>query len=314
MATSITKDLAHINENLDQVVYKVHNGETPFTDSIKKEKVTAVNTEWLVQEMNTVNKANKAAENAVFAVSEMKNPVRRQNYTQIFTKRFGASGTAQAVDTAGGNELSRLSVDAGMDLKLDIEWALLSGLGSVAGDNGEARQLAGAEAWIKTNANQGTGASTPGYSAGIVGSVVRSTVANQRALTEDMFRATMQQIWTAGGRSKKVFVGGDIKSKISTTFGNNYSQKQQQAKDTTVYGVTDIYRGDFGTVDIVASLQVEPTSLLFVDPDKFTIGQLRKMAAKVLHNDRDGDEKAVVTEITLISKNERGSGKITDVK
>ena len=190
----------------------------------------------------------------------------------------------RAVKNVGGEELARQIVKAGKELKRDIEATLLSAQAKNSGSGGVARRLQGAEAWIETNVVTG-------------------------AVTEANVRDAMQQIFETGGDNKKVLVSPTTKSAISNTF-DGASQKQQDAAKKTVHNATDIYVGDFGTVDIIPSLYVTSTTALFVDPDQWALGVLRSMKTEDLAKTGDNDRKSLRTELTLISKNEKGNGKI----
>ena len=289
MASIKTEGKVHINEDLENTIYMVENEKTPFTALLSREKAETTKHEWLIEELNPVDTDNALAEGAEFTDTAVTVPERVDNYTQIFRKVMNVSGTMRAVKNVGGEELARQIVKAGKELKRDIEATLLSAQAKNSGSGGVARRLQGAEAFITTNVTD-------------LASV---------AMTEGDFRAAMQEIFVAGGDLKKVIVSPTTKTAISNTF-DGASQKQQDAAKKTVHNATDIYVGDFGTVDIIPSLYVTSTSLLFVDPDKWALAVLRKMKTEDLAKTADSDRKALVTELTLVSKNEKGNGKITN--
>lgn len=281
MAPLTTLNKQHINQSLDQIVYSVDNDKTPFTAMLKKQSVGATMHEWLIEEHRAANLDNALAEGGELTDTVMSTPVRARNYTQIFREVIPVTGSLEASDTVGGKESVRQKIKAGVALKKDLEATFLSAQAANDGSAG-ARRSRGVQNWLATN------------------------VVTNATVTEAKFRELLTTIYASGGTAKKVLVSPTTKASMNAFNGG--ASKQQDASKATVYGATDIYKSDFGVLDIVPSLYVANSVALVIDPEMFAIGQLRKMFEKKLGATHDADRVAIITECTLISKNEKGSG------
>lgn len=310
MATLVTNSVVHIREDLANVINNISPEETPVYSLLEKKKATNTRHEFLTETLNAANAGNAVAEGAEFVDTALTTPVRLGNYTQISQKVINVSGTLQAVNTAGtNNEFGRQVAKAGVELKRDIEAAIVGNSASDPGGAGVARRSAGMESWIATNVLAGTGGATPGYSAGTVAAPTDGTA---RTLTEAMFRDAIQKAWTNGGDIKKVIVGPALKQAISGFTGN--ATKYTLSKDQTVTAGVDVYVSDFGRHEIIPHRYMRTRTVILFDPSLWAIATLRAMKTEDLAKTSDADRKALLTEWTLESKNELGNAKIADVQ
>ena len=309
MAVLKTSDVKHVREDLANAISMISPEKTPFRTEIGKTKATATRHEWLSDELSAANKDNAAAEGAAAATASNSGPSRLGNYTQIFTKPVSVSGTMQAVNTAGTkNELSRQVAKAGAEINRDIEAALVSANASVASGT---RKLAGAEAWIKTNASHGTDGATAGYNAGtgVVGAVTDGT---DRALTATLINETAQKVWAAGGDPTKVIAPGKIKQAISA-LNSDVGVWNMDASKKTIYAGVDYYVSDFGRHQIIPHHFMSQSTVIFFDPALWNEATLRAYKVNDLGRTGDSDEKQMIVEVTLECLNEAGNGKIADI-
>jgi hypothetical protein len=307
MPTLITQNAAHVREDLGDIISMISPEETPFTSAIGKSKATQKTHEWLRDELAAVNKDNAAAEGADAADSTLITPTRLSNQTQIFTKTVAVSNTFEATNTAGGkSEIAKQIMKAGKELKRDQEAAFLSANPSVATG---ARKLGGAEAWIKTNALHGTGGATAGFSGGVVGAVTAGTA---RAFTEAMLLTSLQNAYIAGGNVTTIIASPVLKAKIGTFTGGAQKQAVADGKKTIFAGV-EIYNGDFGRQDVVASRFMSTSTVIAFDEDLWKVAVLRGVTKNELAKTGDATKYQLVTEVTLESLNESGNAKIADL-
>lgn len=307
MPTLITQNAAHVREDLGDIISMISPEETPFTSAIGKSKATQKTHEWLRDELAAVNKDNAAAEGADAADSTLITPTRLSNQTQIFTKTVAVSNTFEATNTAGGkSEIAKQIMKAGKELKRDQEAAFLSANPSVATG---ARKLGGAEAWIKTNALHGTGGATAGFSNGVVGAVTAGTA---RAFTEAMLITSLQNAYIAGGNVTTIMASPLIKAKIGAFTGGSVKQAIADGKKTLNVGV-DIYNGDFGRQDVVASRFMSTSTVIAFDEDLWKVAVLRGVTKNELAKTGDATKYQLVAEVTLESLNESGNAKISDL-
>ena len=309
MATLKTTDVKHVREDLANAISMISPEKTPFKTEIGKTKASSTRHEWLSDELAAANKDNAAAEGAAAATPSGTGPARIGNYTQIFTKSLSVSGTLEAVNTAGTkSELGRQVAKAGAEINRDQEAALVSANPSVASGT---RKMAGAEAWIKSNALHGVDGETAGYDSvtGAVGAVTPGTV---RALTSDLINEVAQAVWNAGGDPTKVIAPGKIKQKISTLASGN-GVWNQNASEKTIYAGVDYYVSDFGRHQIIPHHFMSQSTMIFFDPALWNLATLRSLKINDLGRAGDSQEKQMVVEVTLEALNEAGNGKIADI-
>lgn len=308
MPTLVTANAKNVKEDLSNIISMISPEETPVYTAIGKVKATAVKHEFLKDSLAAANKDNALSDAGEAPDATLTTPDRLGNYTQVFSKTVAVSGTLQAVQTVGGNELSRQIAKAGKELKRDFEAAIVSANPSIASGT---RKLAGMESWIVTNANHGASGNTAGYNAGtgLVGAVTAGT---GRAFTEAQFISALQGIWNAGGNPSTVIAPGSLKTKISNSF-TGAGSKQQNADKKTINQAVDIYVSDFGTVDIIPHRFMSSTTVIAYDPELWAVATLRGIEKKELGKTGDADKYFLTSEITLEAKNEAGNAKIADL-
>jgi hypothetical protein len=81
----------------------------------------------------------------------------------------------------------------------------------------------------------------------------------------------------------------------------------------TVVSAADRYVSDFGTFTAVPSRYVRNGSVLVVDPDLWRVLYLRRIKKEELAKVGDARAFHLVTEATLESKNQAGSGVVADL-
>lgn len=307
MAATTTTQVVHGREDLANIINDISPEETYVYSSIQKTKATATRHESLTEELSPVNPTNAFIENAPFDDSTLTVPKRIGNYTQISQKVVNVSKTLQAINTAGSqNEFVRQVKKAGVEIRRDIEAAIVSNNASSAGP---VRMSGGMEAWISSNALHGTGGSTPGYNGAITPAAVDGTT---RVFTEALFAEALHKAWQSNGKVTTVLAPGPLKQVISGFNGN--STKYTLSKDKTVTAGVDVYVGDFDTHTIVPHRYVRSTTVMLYDPELWALATLRNFEKEDLAKQTDGDRKAIVTEWTLECKNELGNAKIADLK
>ena len=159
-----------IKEDLANYITNISRDETPFSSSIGTSKTSNVNHEWLTDDYATPAD-NAAVEGAVYSDTsiDFTNRIRKNNYTQIFRKELGVSGTSMATDQAGvANEYAYQLEKNAVELKRDIEFqhvryeATGNPTGSVksAGGSSTAHRSGSIFTWVNTVYRASTGAGT----------------------------------------------------------------------------------------------------------------------------------------------------------
>ena len=233
------------------------------------------------------------------------------NYTQIMDKTVVITGTQEAVDKAGrASELAYQIAKKSKELKRDIESTLLSNQARAAGNSTTARTFGSIGAWIATNDNFNTSDGSSPTGSPVNGSDARND-GTQRALTEDMLKDVIKNVWNSGGNPSVVMVGPFNKQKISGFTGG--STRFDASEDKTLYTSIDVYSSDFGDLEVVPNRFSRDRDALVLDMDYWSVGFLRDFTMHELSKTGDAEKRQLLVELTLISRNEAASGGVFDL-
>lgn len=312
--TVTTVNVVGNREDLADIIYNISPLDTPFLSSLNREKATAVYHEWQTDALEPAA-ANRQIEGNDATANTLVATTRLGNYCQISSKTVSVSGTQRAVNSAGrADEYSYQLAKRGKEIKRDMEFALTRNQASSAGGAGTARSLASIESWLatnKTSVGTGTAQTTPGFSSGTVAAPTDSTVVG--TFTKASLDAVIQACWTQGGDPKVIMVGPFNRTQVSTFSG--ISQLQTNASTTgevTMVGGIDLYKSNFGTLRVQPNRFQRDRTVLVLDMEYLGMATLRNMEMENLAKTGDSDKSMMITEFTLVIKNELASGKITD--
>jgi hypothetical protein len=313
MAVYKTYDTVGIREDLADIIYSISPTETPFMSGVAKTKATNTSHQWQTDALADVA-ANAAVEGANISYGTQSPTTKETNYTQISTKAIQVSGTNDAVTSAGrNNELAYQVAKAAKELKRDMETALLSNNAKVAGDGSTARELGGVQTWIETNVSAGAGGSGAGNGAA-------RTDGTQRAFTEDQLKEVLRKCYNEGGNPNMIMVGAFNKQKLSGFTGG--STRFDQAEDRRLVTSIDVYESDFGTLQVapnrfIRGANATPAKVgqdaLVLEMDYWAVSFLRDFALQTPAQTADADQRFMVAEYTLESRNEKASGAVFDL-
>jgi hypothetical protein len=134
--------------------------ETPFLSAIPRNKATGTKHEWQIHALTAASSSNFVIEGDDATTDAATATTRLYNYCGISDKVALVTGTQDAVDKAGRrSEMAFQMKNRMKELKRDVEKILLENNAMVAGNDTTARECAGAQAWIITNANDASDAS-----------------------------------------------------------------------------------------------------------------------------------------------------------
>jgi hypothetical protein len=303
-----TYDAIGIREDLQDVIYSISPTETPFMSSAAREQVKNTFHEWQTDALaaavtnNAVIEGDDATLDAASATSRI------GNYTQIMDKTVVITGTQESVDKAGrASELAYQIAKKSKELKRDIESTLLTNQARAAGNSTTARTFGSIGAWIATNDNLAGDGTSPTANNG---SDARND-GTQRAMTEDMLKEVIKNVWNAGGNPSVVMVGPFNKQKISGFTGG--STRFDASEDKTLYTSIDVYSSDFGDLEVVPNRFSRDRDALVLDMDYWSVGFLRDFTMHELAKTGDAEKRQLLVELTLISRNEAASGGVFDL-
>jgi|TARA_Y100000310_G_scaffold83187_1_gene79849 hypothetical protein len=305
-------------EDLSDRIWEISPTETPFVSNIDRVSGKMTFHEWQTDSLAAAA-ANTVLEGDDASVTAQSVTTRLGNYQQILDKTVSVSGSLRAADTAGrADEFSYQVAKFGRELKRDIEYACVRNQASSAGGVATARALGSVESWIatnKTHANAGTAtiSTTIGFTGGVVAAPTDGTTPG--AFTEADLKVVIQAAWTQGGSPDTIMVGPFNKRAASAFTGiaalrSNVGQGDDQA---TIIAAADVYHSDFGALKIVANRFNRDRTVLVLDMELWAVAEFRPMTLTPLAKTGDSDKAQLLTELTLVSRNELGNGKVTDV-
>jgi hypothetical protein len=301
-------DANGIREDLENVIYNISPEETPFYSSLKKVKASNTLHEWQTDTLRA-SAANAHIEGDDTTASAMTGTSRLGNYTQIFKNAVTVPDTDEGLDKAGRSaEMAYQTLKIAKEQKLDIEKALFANNARVAGSATVARELAGAPSWMTSNiTNAGTGAANP-TGDGTDG----RTNGTQTAFTQADFDSAMQSIWDNGGRPDSVYLSS-YQMNIALGFtGNNNQRSAVQAGDKKVVKSLDVYVTPWGTVEFTPTRENAGRDVFIMQNDMWSCAALRPTKNTALAKTGDSTKRQVLTELTLVCKNEAASGMVVD--
>jgi len=289
-----------VKEDLADVIYRIDPDETPLVSAISNEPAQQVLTEWVVQELG-VAADNAQPEGFTASAQAITKPVRLNNICQIMARTVGVSNTTRAADFVGGqDEYNRQIVLKGMEVKRDLELAITSPLVRTITDP---RHMSGLPCYCSLG-SRGAGAGVmpvgDGSNAGTAGTL--------RDLTLAMVNSAVQQSWNAGGKPTLGIMSGNIKdyfATLTTAVGapiaieNIYNASPRG--EITMVGAVDVYRTNFGTIQLAPDRFCPAHQILLVTPEFVELAPLsgRDMIQEDWAKTGDNTQGGVIFEGTL---------------
>jgi hypothetical protein len=236
--------------------------------------------------------------------------VRLGNTCQISRKTPRVTGTQRAVEHAGrDDEMAYQEMLKGLELKRDME-AILVGTNQAkaSGNDATARTTATVLSWIKTNTSKGAGGSDPAAANG----TNTRTDGTQRLFTEGNLKTVLQSVWNSGGKPDVIMTGGFNKQVFSTFTGRATPTEDTKAKK--IVAAVDAYESDFGTLRIAPNRFMRARDVLALQMDMWAVAYLngRRFVSFPLAKTGDSDWKEILSEYTLVARNEKASGGVFD--
>ena len=300
-------DAVGIREDLEDIIYDVSPEETPFYSKCAKVKARARFHEWQTDTLRSSG-TNAHIEGDDTTATARTATVRLGNYTQIFKDAVTIPGTDEALDKAGrASEMAYQVMKVAKEQKLDIEKALFDNNARVAGNSTTARELAGVPAWLITNTSFGSG----GADATGDGTDAR-TDGTAEAFSQTRFDTVMQSIWNSGGKPDTVYLSAFQMNVALGFVGNNNQRSTIASQSEKVIKHMAVYVTPWGTVEFVPSRENRSRDVFITQNDKWAVAVLRPTKNEPLAKIGDNNKRQVVTELTLVCRNEKASGAVFD--
>ena len=284
---------AAMREDLIDIITDVSPDSNPLMTMLGRSKASQPLHQWLEDYIARPTTVSSSIEGAAASYSDLAQPERRTNWTNIVTQTFRVSGTQSAVDHAGmGDPFDYQAAKALTNWKNQAEFTLVRGA-MASGSSGVARQMAGLDSVITTH-----------FTARNSGS----------SLSETEFNDAVKEVWNDVGSSDvfdMVLVPFALKQRISQFTAG--STKTVDATDKRLTRPVDVYESDGGIIrifahkDVRASAATPGPTFLGIKEDKYKVAYLRDPKREELAKDGDRRNGQIVGEFTLEFLAERTS-------
>ena len=307
-------------ESLSDIVSLITPRDTPIYSDIDHPSMDATFTEWEIDAL-AAPAANAQLEGDSFTFAAVTPVTRVGNYAQILRKDWSITKTQEAVSNAGNAEKRKqVKLKRGIELRKDVELAIVSNTASVAGAT---RIAGGLPSWLTTNVSRGGGGgANGGYSSGTK-LTVAATNGTQRAFTKTLLDTVMQSCYQSGANVSRIYVSPYVKSVFVTFMSDSnvatFRYPTEKAKGNMIIANADTYAGPFGEVDVVPNRVMakdasSARNVFLVDTEQLSWPWLRAMQnVPSLAVTSDSEQGVIIGEGTLKVANEAGLGVVADV-
>jgi hypothetical protein len=310
-------------EEIADKIWDTSPEKTPFYSMLRKESVKTVHPEWQTDTLETPDTDNAYVEGAEYTYDALDPTVRVGNYTQISRKTGRIARSQEKHDKAGrSSEKTRYGMKKLKELKIAQEVTLLKNQASLSGSSSTAKRLGGFPSWLETNASRGSGGADGGFNSS-TGVVDAATNGTQRALTKVLLDDTLESINNNGGSPKMMLCSNYLKRVFSTFMSDSnvaaFRTSLSGKKQGTIYGAADMYISDFGDIMVVPNVQMTRAgasiarNAFLIEPGKVSLGVYRPTTKETPPSNADADQFVLLTEYTLLCKNEAHHGVIADL-
>lgn len=291
MTTYTTYDQVGKKESVADIIVDITPYDTPAFTMFKSEKISARTFSWLEDSLASAG-SNAQVEGADATMATLIDVVERTNSTQILSKGFQISATADAIGTYGrAKETAHQLAKALKEIKRDAEYAMVGvDQAAVSGDGSTARKMASAINQISTGVDAGANATD--------------------ALTEAVLLTAGQTAYNNGSDVDTLMIKpGD--AQIVAGFSASSGRNREIAQGKTLVNAIDLYVSPYGEYRVLLNRHMLSTHALLIDPSMFKVCTLRPFTRTLLAKNGDSDRHHVVGEISVKHTNFADSVKIT---
>lgn len=272
---------AHENIDLSREIALVAPTDTPFTTLLMNKKLVetagSVTINWREKTLDDTEDISKTEGHTpdTFVSSGR---AEKSNVMEIFSKAVQVSGSAQASNVVGINDLFASEInDRLTEVKVNIEKKMLA----------------------PTNYNDGSTEPFIRRMKSVFEQVHPDNVVEiETAPTQNDFKAVVKKLWDAGLGSNEfyAFVNADFKEIIDSFYANQINYNMPM--DTFGFVANKVIT-NYGIVNVVLNRHMPVDKILVVDPAYLRLVYLRKPAFEMLAKDGDYLKGMVITECSL---------------
>ena len=297
--------------NREQLMNKIWNvsvAETPTLKLIGKGKADGVFDEWSTDAYRAA-KVNKVEQGNSATRTQRTPKLRYGNRTQIVEDVFGVTGTQEVVEKAGQkSEYSTQLAKTMVELKKDIELAILQNTTAIASTAGTAPQARGLFGFMSDNVSFGVG--------GAAANPLTNTAAvdgTLRPFTENLMKGVLQQMFDNGADMESLY--GLFPSSQRVVFDTFLAgtTRFDKAEDKQLTATLEVYIGPFGRVKTVNARHMRQREVAFINPDFLELAILRPMKDTPLGVTGDTKDVMVNCEFTFRDYNPKAHGAVLDL-
>ena len=283
-------------EDVSDIITDITPFDTPAFTLFKQEKVNARTFSWLEDALASTA-VNAQLEGADATNQALTDATERTNQTQILSKTFAISATADAVATYGrARESAHQLAKALKEIKRDLERAMVgeAGVTSVNTDNTTARKMKSVIDQTSTTID------------------ATASVYSGTALDEDMLLDAGQVAYD-NGSDVDTFMIKPADARIVSGFSASSGRNREIADSKTLVNAIDLYVSPYGEYKVVLNRHMKTDTALLIDPSMFRTCVLRPITRELLAKNGDSDRHFVVGEMSVKHMNFGDSVKITNL-
>jgi hypothetical protein len=318
-----------IREDLEDVIWDLFPEDTYFVSNADKVDCTATAHEWLAQQLAAAA-TNIGVEGDDATFTSLTPPARFGNYLQILSKTFLVSDTLEAVKKAGrGSEVARGAMVKMRELKRDLEFTAINNQPASAGGATTGRAMGGIEMWlsgylsnavvnttvtastaVRSTSTANTCTTVP-ITSGFPGATAPTDGTTTATLTSTNVNLALQAAWSNGGNPTVILATANNKAQIDqfTSIATRMVDVDASTQ-SPIIGAANVYVSDFGRHTVVLNRYGRTSVLLCLDMNYWALGFLRRPMARELARTGDGTKYQIITEATLICRNQQASAKV----
>ena len=271
----------HENIDLSKEIALVAPSDTPFSTLLMNKKLVetagSVTINWREKTLDDTEDISKT-EGFTVDTFVSSGRAEKSNVMEIFSKAVQVSGSAQASNVVGINDLFASEInDRLTEVKVNIEKKMLA----------------------PTNYNDGSTAPFIRRMKSVFEQVHPDNVVEiETAPTQADFKAVVKKLWDAGLGSNEfyAFVNADFKEIIDGFYANQINYNMPM--DTFGFVANKVIT-NYGVVNVVLNRHMPVDKILVVDPAYLRLVYLRKPAFEMLAKDGDNIKGMVITECSL---------------
>jgi hypothetical protein len=264
--TVVTGQMVGIREDLSGTITRIDPEECPVMSNCNTGTCSNINTDWMVQELRSPNRANAVVEGADAVFNGGQEPIRLENTCQFIWDTWIVSDTADSVNTAGrARESAYQQLLTGLSVKRDLEAIITNNQARVF--TSAPRKMAGLPALCghvvtapgTVNTTNSVGNTAP----------VMPTTTWPLALT--VFNDILEAAYDAGGKPEMAMMTPRLKRNFSYLDPTNLPATNQifqtSVAPVAYIGAVSVYLSDFGRIETGMDRFMLPNTLFLLDFD-----------------------------------------------